>query len=138
MNLKTAITSALFAALAPCLQAQSVPAGTNLGLCNLLNRDNPDQLYRLRWTSPDAPYSFRHLHVFAIWTPANILACDLFSPEDVRNIDVHPSSPVFSEVQCTIYSDTGCAGDEYTVGADSHAFTKSFITGSFKCVVPRD
>ncbi|KAL4951758.1 hypothetical protein BDW69DRAFT_169219, partial [Aspergillus filifer] len=114
MNLKTAITPVLLAALAPGLQAQDVSTGTDLGPITFAPRGGP-------------PMTFGMLADTCV---------SLYVPQDVSYIAINPDIPAFETVQCTIYSATQCQGDEYTLGAGSRSFSRPFIAGSFKCTIP--
>ncbi|KAL4960031.1 uncharacterized protein BDV14DRAFT_183528 [Aspergillus stella-maris] len=118
MNLKAGITSVLFAALAPSLHAQGLPPGT----------DGTD-IGTIAFYYSGLPESYLILASVCMSTE---------SAAHVPRIDITPYDSSFEQLQCIIYSESGCAGDEYTLGPGSHQFNRRFLAGSFRCTLPEN
>ncbi|KAL4960030.1 uncharacterized protein BDV14DRAFT_205142 [Aspergillus stella-maris] len=113
MQFKTTITSLVLAALAPGLHAQATPLpGTPLGVITFTANHIPQE------------------------SPISQGICEprLSPPGIVTDINI-AVAPSYKDVQCTIYSEATCSGDEYVLGSGAHHFEHDFVAGSFKCTV---
>ncbi|KAL4940219.1 hypothetical protein BDV06DRAFT_224274 [Aspergillus oleicola] len=144
MIFKTAVTSLLLAALAPGLHAQQeVPAGSNLGVITFATNNIPERYPIAKDTCVSRiTYVYSTLLTGDTFTKAYFTSGYVLTLAVLVSIssgvvsDIYIAAlPVYDGVQCTVYSETGCEGDQLTLDNGDHQFTRDFVAGSFECTV---